>query len=270
MFQVPQARSVCLSLGFGCPRFDFLPGSWVRVPQVRFFTWVLGSGAPGTECVPGSWVRVPQVRFFTWVLGFFSPHAAGLRALRASALSLSFSLSVLFVPHSSLVRPSRLRIPSKRPPHPHRRIHPIRPGRLQIRRTQVTSIPPQVIHLMLRHPQLQSMRHLKSHPDRAVICNWLHRSLVAHLRYIVSKRHLRLKKQKYPPPKRSPEWLELDIPAHKIPRIRRATRARSPGAQWLRIRTAPQVRLVVAGRHLKVRVAPYPIVWEEESRLCNR
>src|SRR5208283_3578935 len=31
----------------GCPRFAFLPGSWVsylgmRVPQVRFFTWVLG------------------------------------------------------------------------------------------------------------------------------------------------------------------------------------------------------------------------------------
>src|SRR5208337_623069 len=27
--RVPQARSGCLGLGFGCPRFDFLPGSWV-------------------------------------------------------------------------------------------------------------------------------------------------------------------------------------------------------------------------------------------------
>src|SRR5208283_255918 len=104
--RVPQARSVCLGLGFGCPRFDFLPGSWVCapgtecvsgswvwVPQVRFSTWVLGlpfpalssrsrkagpdfllhAGAPGTECVSGSWVWVPQVRFSTWVLGLSFP-----------------------------------------------------------------------------------------------------------------------------------------------------------------------------------------------------
>ena len=29
LLRAPQARSMCLGLAFGCPRFDFLPGSWV-------------------------------------------------------------------------------------------------------------------------------------------------------------------------------------------------------------------------------------------------
>src|SRR5208337_4647491 len=54
---------------WGAPGTESVPGSWVWVPQVRFSTWVLGLGVPGSifylglgfgcprfDFLPGSWV----------------------------------------------------------------------------------------------------------------------------------------------------------------------------------------------------------------------
>ena len=52
-FWVPHTPVLRVGLGFGCPRFDFLPGSWVSLvsfgcPTRRVCVWVLGLGAPGS------------------------------------------------------------------------------------------------------------------------------------------------------------------------------------------------------------------------------
>src|SRR5208282_2776678 len=107
--RLPQARRLCLGLGFPSPLHSSLPHRRAGCPRHGVCAWVLGSYslsiphyltdaqvAPGTASVPGSWVpipspflttsptrRLPQARRLCLGLGFLFPLPCSLPHRRA-------------------------------------------------------------------------------------------------------------------------------------------------------------------------------------------
>jgi hypothetical protein len=123
---------------------------------------------------------------------------------------------------------------------------------------------------MLGDPEFETMRELNGDTDGTVIGNGFHGGEIAHLGNIPAKGEFRFKEKENVAAESPAERLDFYVATKEVASVGRATRIDSASIRRLGKGATSQVWLVVGRRDLKIRIAADPIVWKEESRLCDR